>query len=332
MNYYVGHPLQTRGAEQYTLRGGKGEGLNFLCVRNGLGLEAWVAIDRAGDLYRVNYKGDNMGFFSPCGNVSPQYYDHQGLGFLKSFTAGFFTTCGLTTVGTPCNDEGEELPLHGNIANIPAEVLVLDEDDEGLTVKLRVRDAVLFGRKYILNRTYTFSYTENSIKVSDTVENTGDTAEPYMILYHCNMGYPLLTENSIFKVPHDNIVARSEEAQKHIDSALKMEKPQANFEERCYFFDMKEKGGVTKAGLYNPDINKGVVFSYNKEQLPHLTEWKMMGKTDYVLGIEPGNCQPGKRTDLKKNGIVKYLAPEQKGTTALKFTFVDDQKTFEGEF
>lgn len=58
----------------------------------------------------------------------------------------------------------------------------------------------------------------------------------------------------------------------------------------------------------------------------------MMGKTDYVLGIEPGNCQPGKRTDLKKSGIVKYLEPEQKGTTSLKFTFVDNQKTFEGEF
>ncbi len=332
MNYYVGNPLQIRGAERYTLHGGKGEGMNFLFVRNGLGLEAWIAVDRAGDLYRVSYKGENMGFFSPCGNVAPSYYDHVDLGFLKSFTAGFFTTCGLTAVGTPCNDEGEELPLHGNIANIPAELLVMDEDDEGLTVKLRVRDAVLFGRKYILTRTYKFSYTENSIEVSDTVLNAGDKTEPYMILYHCNMGYPLLSENSIVEIPHNDISPRSEDAQKYIDTALKMEKPQAQYEERCYFFDMKEKCGVVKTGIFNPDIKKGVVFSYSKEQLPHLTEWKMMGKTDYVLGIEPGNCLPGKRTDLKKAGIVKYLEPEQKGTTTLKFTFVDEQKSFEGEF
>ena len=332
MNYYVGHPLQTRGAEQYTLRGGKGEGLNFLYVRNGLGLEAWIAVDRAGDIYRVNYKGANMGFFSPCGNVTPQYYDHQGLGFLKSFTAGFFTTCGLTAVGTPCNDEGEELPLHGNIANIPAELLMIDEDDTGLSIKLRVRDAVIFGRKYILTRIYRFSYTENSIEVNDTVENVGDKTEPYMILYHCNMGYPLLTENSIVRIPHNDILARSEAAEKNINSALQMEKPQAQFEERCYFFDMKENGGIVKAGIFNPEIEKGVVFSYNKAQMPYLTEWKMMGKTDYALGIEPGNCHPGKRTDLKKEGIVKYLEPEQKGTSSLKFTFVDNNKIFDGEF
>ena len=167
---------------------------------------------------------------------------------------------------------------------------------------------------------------------TDYLQNVGDKTEPYMILYHCNMGYPLLSENSIVKIPHNDIVARSEAAEKNIDTALKMEKPQTQFEERCYFFDMKESGGIVKTGIFNPEIEKGVVFSYNKEQLPYLTEWKMMGKTDYALGLEPGNCQPGERTFLKKNGIVKYLEPEQKGTTALKFTFVDKQSSFEKSF
>lgn len=33
----------------------------------------------------------------------------------------FLTTCGLQAVGSPCTDEGEELPLHGSIANYPCE-------------------------------------------------------------------------------------------------------------------------------------------------------------------------------------------------------------------
>ena len=66
MKHYVGNPLQTRGAEQYVLQGGKGDGMHFLYVRNGLGLEVWLSLDRAGDVSRVQFKGDNMGYFAPC--------------------------------------------------------------------------------------------------------------------------------------------------------------------------------------------------------------------------------------------------------------------------
>ena len=119
MNSYVGNPLQTRGAETYVLQNGKGDGMHFLFVRNGKGLEVWISLDRAGDVSRVSFLGENMGYFAPCGYVAPQYYDRVGAGFLKSFTAGFFTTCGLTAVGSPCTDDGEELPLHGTLSHIP---------------------------------------------------------------------------------------------------------------------------------------------------------------------------------------------------------------------
>ena len=55
---YVGNPLQIRGAEQYALQNGRGGGMRFLYIRNGLGLEIWVSLDRAGDISRVSFKGD----------------------------------------------------------------------------------------------------------------------------------------------------------------------------------------------------------------------------------------------------------------------------------
>ena len=73
-NAYIGHPLQLRGAEPYILQGGRGDGMHLLCVRNGLGLEAWISLDRCADLSRVSFGGDNMGYFSPCGYVAPAYY------------------------------------------------------------------------------------------------------------------------------------------------------------------------------------------------------------------------------------------------------------------
>lgn len=332
MKNYIGNPLQIRGVEKYALQNGKGNGMRFLYVRNGIGLEAWISLDRAGDVSRVSFKGDNMGYFAPCGYVSPQYYDNVGAGFLKSFTAGFFTTCGLTAVGSPCTDDGEKLPLHGTVSHIPAELCGFDETQEELTIKLKVRDAALFDRKLVMNRVYTFSYVENSFTVSDTVTNEADTTSPYMILYHCNMGYPLLSESSKITIPNNKITARNSHAQKFIDTALEMEKPQAGYEECCYYHEVKENGGIAKVGIFNGDIEKGLVISYDKTNLPFFTEWKMMGKTDYVLGLEPGNCTPDGRDVLRKNGNLKFLQPNESATTTVKFTFTTELKDFEGAF
>lgn len=332
MKEYIGSYLQIRGAEKYILQNGKGDGMHFLFVRNGMGLEAWISLDRAGDISRINFRGDNMAFFSPCGYVAPAYYDEKGLGFLKSFTAGFFTTCGLTAVGSPCVDDGEELPLHGNVSNIPAELLCIDETKDSIVIKLKIEDKVIFGRKLVMLRTYTFSYSENSFSVSDEVTNEGDNTSPYMIMYHCNLGYPLLSENSIVKIPYNDIKPREENAAKYIDSALQMEKPQANYTERCYYYDVKEKDNLARVGIFNPDINKGVVFRYSKETLPKFTQWKMMGKTDYVLGLEPGNCTPDGRDVLRKNGELKFIEPEETIKTGITFKFTDNMEEFNTEF
>ena len=332
MTDYLGNPLQTRGAEHYTLHGLKGEGMNFLYVRNGLGLEIWLSLDRAGDPSRVIFRGDNMGYFAPCGYVAPQYYDCKGTGFLKSFTAGFFTTCGLTAVGSPCTDEGEELPLHGTLSNIPAQLCGICESEEGIIIRLKISDELLFGRKLVMDRIYTVSYRENTFEVRDTVTNRGDETSPYMILYHCNMGYPLLSENSIVMIPNKGITPRNEHAAKYTDSALIPEKPQAGYEERCYYYDVLKKEGKAQVGIYNPDTNKGLIMQYDKDELPCFTEWKLMGKRDYVLGLEPGNCTPDGRDVLRKNRTLEFLSVGQSRETGVKFCFVNEIEKFKGAF
>ncbi len=331
MNNYIGIFSQIRGAERYILQDGKGDGMHFIFIRNGLGLEAWISVDRCGDISRLCIDGKNLGYFSPCGYVSPQYYDREGLGFLKSFTAGFITTCGLTAVGSPCVDDGEELGLHGTIANTPAVVYCMEEEEQGITIKLKVSEQVIFGKKVELDRVYHFSYTENIFEMQDTVTNCGNTEMPYMILYHCNMGYPLLSENSIVKIPNNSMVARNVHAQENIDKALQMEKPQADYEECCYYYDVAEKNGFATVGIYNPDIEKGVIMSYDKKALPKFTEWKMMGERDYALGLEPGNCTADGRDAVRKSGELKFLSPCEKATTTLKFEFVRTKENFESK-
>ena len=85
MNKYIGHHLQLYGVEEMRLVGGKGDGMRILNVRNNKGLEFMISIDRCGDIVKLSFKGDNFGYFAPCGYVSPQYYDNKNTGFLKSF-------------------------------------------------------------------------------------------------------------------------------------------------------------------------------------------------------------------------------------------------------
>ena len=327
-NDYEGHPAQCRGAEKYTVSGGRGDGMKLLVVRNGLGLELVISEDRAADIVRAAFRGVNCGYFSPCGYVAPAYYDKEGTNFLRSFTAGFFATCGLTAVGSPCEDEGEVLPLHGTISNTPAEIYSVLEYADRLEIRAMVRDCALFARKLVLDRTYTVWYTENRVDLHDVVFNEGDAVSPVMLLYHCNMGYPLLTEKSEVVIPHSSVKPRNDHAAENIDTARQMEQPQAGYEECCYYYDVKEKDGRAHAGIFNHEQNTGVVISFDKTGLDCFTEWKMMGIHDYVLGLEPGNCYPDGRDVMRKTGILKEIAPGAVYRTDLSFRFTDNYEKF----
>ncbi len=321
MNKYIGHPNQISGVEEVQLLKGKGKGMTLLNIRNGKGLYMSLCPDRAMDIVKVEFKGDNIGYLAPCGYVSPEYYDNRGSGFLKSFTAGFMTTCGISAVGSPCIDKDEELPLHGNIANTPCEEYSYTQNYDEITVVGVIRDASIFGNSYLLTREYRISKKENTFTVTDNVKNIGNTVAPCMLLYHINFGYPLLGENAKVYIPSNGVVARNEHAAKNIDSRLDMEKPQPGYEECCYFYDVKAEENTASAGIYNDDIKKGVKISYRKDTLNYFTQWKMMGEYEYVLGLEPGNCTPDGRNVMREKGLLKELNPGEEYSTNITIKF-----------
>lgn len=320
MNPYIGHHNQISGVEEVRLTGGKGDGMRLLQVRNGKGLELTISADRCADISRIIFKGDNMSYFSPCGYVAPAYYDKDGDGFLKSFTAGFLTTCGLTAVGSPCEDEGETLPLHGTIANTPCEQISWSEDDEKIEIRAVVNDSRIFSRKLVLYRTVTVGKQDNTVTVTDTVENQGDAVSPLMLLYHMNMGYPLLSENAVLEIPSKKVTPRNAHAAEDLDTWNRMLPPTPGFEEQCYYHEF-EKDGCAR--IYNPDIRKGLEIRFDARELDCMTEWKMMGVRDYVLGLEPGNCTADGRDVMRSTGKLKFLAPGESRTYSVQIRFFE---------
>lgn len=144
---YLGHSSQFSGVEEHRLVGGKGDGMRLLEIRNGLGMEVTISLDRCADISRLYLDGKNLGYFSPCGYVHPAYYQEADSGFLKSFTAGFLTTCGLQNVGNPCTDEGKEYGLHGTIGNTPADHVSWKEEKDTIKVEAEIRQEGIFCTK-----------------------------------------------------------------------------------------------------------------------------------------------------------------------------------------
>ena len=319
-NPYIGHDSQLYGIEEHRLAGGKGDGMRLLMVNNGKGLELTVSLDRACDISRLKYRGINMSYFSPCGYVAPAYYESKGTDWLKSFTAGFLTTCGLQAVGSPCTDEGEVLPLHGSIANTPAEKSYWFEEEDALVIRAEVPDEVIFAGKLRLKREFRVSLKENEFTITDTIENTGDTTRPFEILYHMNMGYPLLDEDSVIDIPSVSVAPRDDHAAEDIENWMHMIKPRAGYVERCYYHKFENQG---KASIFQPKLGQGLEISFDAKELDGFVEWKMMGVRDYVLGLECGNCYPDGRDVMRKTGMLKSLEPGEQKTYVVKVKMLD---------
>jgi len=323
MNKYIGHESQLYGVEEHRLIGGKGDGMRLLQVKNGRGLEFTVSADRCADISRLSFKGINMGYFSPCGYVAPSYYDDKNAGFLKSFTAGFLTTCGLTAVGSPCEDEGEMLPLHGTAANIPTEHIYWERGEKDIRIHAVINDEGIFSHKLVMYREIICSLEENRIMVSDKIVNRGDTSCPVMLLYHMNMGYPLLSEKAQVHIPSATVIPRNEKAAEGLDTWQQVLSPQPLFEEQCYYHGFE---GMGLAGIYNPDIKQGLVITYDGKKLKYFTQWKMMGERDYVLGMEPGNCHPDGRDKMREEGTLTILAPGESVTYDVDISMIDGEE------
>lgn len=172
------------------------------------------------DIAYLRYKGINISYINQCGIVSPKYFDNRGTNWLKSFTGGFFTTCGLDNVGLPCKDK-EIYGLHGRISNMPAaeySVKTCEVDNERyVTISGEMDQSSLFGCKLKLKREIKAFQTENKIIINDEICNTGFFEEEFMMLYHFNIGYPFLCPNCEVMIPSEMVTPVNEHSKAYIE-------------------------------------------------------------------------------------------------------------------
>lgn len=311
---YTGDLSQIFYARPFVFTDGRARGTRGIDVNNGSGLQFTLLPDRALDIGLLSIRGINCSHITKAGISSPWNYDDKGLGWLKTFNGGFLTSCGLTQVGAPCISDGEELGQHGDFSALQTEDLSietdLDKDEPEIIIKGKLRSGVLFGRNLWVYREYRIKPGDNKIYMKDTVENRGGTAVPYMVLYHFNLGYPLLDENIKFETNSEYIRPRDTEAEKGVDWRTGFKKPETGFKEQVFYYDTK--GESCYAGIKNEKLNAGIRIYINAKQLPKIIQWKNAGFGDYVMGIEPANCYPEGRELQKGYGLEIIDSMERK--------------------
>jgi hypothetical protein len=308
---------QFGGVKLLELSDGMERGVRGALVRTGE-LSFLVSVDRCMDIVNAEYKGIPLAWISPSGIVSPDFYEAEGWGWIRGFPGGLVTTCGLTYMGVPTVDQGEPLGLHGRISYIPARLIYAGsywEGDEYVTaLEGEAREAKVFEPNLALRRRIEAKLGEGHLDIHDKVTNNGWEVQPLMILYHINIGFPVVDDGSNLVSTSRLHVPRDDEAKGEAERFDQFHQPKSGYKEKVYFHDMlTDSEGYAYSAIVNDKLLGGmaVYVRYRRAELPRFIEWKMMGEGTYAVGMEPANGLVLGRDKEKGWGTLQYLKPQE---------------------
>jgi hypothetical protein len=316
---HVGDVSQLVSTRAARLADGAEDGVRIIDARVAGGLSATILADRGLDLGAVWAGGHQVGWQSTTGPVHPAYFHEAD--WLRSFHGGMLTTCGLQNVGLASEDEGHDHGLHGRISNVPARNVTHRVIEEGgrlvAEVKGEMRETDVFGADLLLRRRITLPMGETVLHVEDEVLNQGHTTAGLMLLYHVNVGYPVVAEGATLITPPAQITPRDENAARGLDARATFQAPQDGFVENVYRHELEPTDAESvSASIINPDFEPtggiGLSLSWDPRQLPRMWQWRMLGPGMYVTGLEPANCDLAGRAAERESGTLELLEPGQR--------------------
>jgi hypothetical protein len=266
---------QVASIRRYTLTEGREKGLDVLDCDNGK-IRFLLNISKACDIMQLYHEGQNMSFVSKNG------FTKRETPFLNRFEGGMLYTCGLDNVG---GREGYE--LHGTFHNTPAQIVHASCDEQGITVEAIIRNSALFGQNLVMKRKVFTAMGSDNVTLEDTLVNEGHLAAEYCLLYHINVGYPMLDAGARLVADFVKCTPRTPWSKENIAVHKEMVHPTAGEEEMCYYLELARP----EISLVNDKLNKKLTVSYTPETLPHFVEWKSMVCGDYALGLEPATTE-----------------------------------------
>ncbi len=285
------------------------DGSRIIDAYNGSGLTFTLLPDRGLDIWSAHYNGIPLTWLSPGSPYPPD----EGLSWLRSFNGGLLTTCGLMHVGPPETDAqtGEARDLHGRFTRLRAQDLHISRDGyDSIHLSCKLYEQRLHGEQLEVTRWYSLDLGQPTIRLADVVTNLGDEPLPLMVLYHINVGYPLVAPGARLWVPAEGTYARDEVARAGLNRWYAYEAAEPRYAEQVFFHHVKHgRDGLAETVLLNNDF--GFSIGWNAVAMPYLTQWKNTRQGTYINGIEPGNCIPEGQNGARQSGRLDMLQPGQ---------------------
>ncbi len=301
-------------------------GMRIIDAYNLSGLHFTLLPDRGMDIWSAHYKGIPLTWIAPGSPFPPD----EGASWLTQFNGGLLTTCGLQHVGPPETDEqtGEYRDLHGRFTRLRAFNARTTFDTDSAEAYGELSESRLFGAQLHNKRCYRLKLDEASITVSDQITNQGDMPTPLMLLYHVNVGYPLVREGAELITPHVRVIPRDDAARAGFETWNRYQAASPSCAEQVFFHHLTmDRDGMTEIALVNGEI--GLLLQWDAGVMPYFTQWKNTRQGIYVCGIEPGNCIPEGQNAARRSGRLASLAAGEQLSASLKMSILADSAAIE---
>ncbi len=321
-----------------TMKAGLSTGVELIEVDNGV-QSLFILPTRGMGLWKIQSGELRVGWDSPVRlPVHPAFVDLKSrnkLGWLDGFNE-LVTRCGLTSNGPPGIDETagaieSEITLHGRIANLPATSvsfqLVETDGKTEIVVRGTVSEATLFGQHLELVSEYRTVLNSHEVTITDTVTNRSGRGAELQLLYHINIGSPILEQGSTWHAPLKRLTPRDPRALEDLDSYSTYRKPTTGYAEEAFFCKpISDSEGFTPVLLTNASQTEAVSLEFEMASLPCLTIWKNTQSIadGYCTGLEPGTNYPNFKAQERREGRVVKLAAGAKWQTSMKLSVLTD--------
>ncbi|QDT08095.1 aldose 1-epimerase family protein [Planctomycetes bacterium K23_9] len=316
--------------------GGAADQVEVIEVDTGV-VRVYLLPTRGMSIWCVESEGVRFGWQSPVsGPVHPSQvpiFDPSGLGWLEGFDE-LVVRCGLESNGAPQHDEKGQLvyPLHGRIGNLAADSLSIEYDEASgrLEVIGEVRESRLFFKNLTLRSRLRVHAGSAKIELLDDVTNELSAPTTIQLLYHVNVGEPVLGEGSSIEIPLDELAPKDALSAGEIDQWNQYGPPEAGYAERVYFAKPRaDEANECVALLRSANGERGVSVTFKIKGLPRFILWKNTGAvTDgYVTGIEPATNFPNERSYEEKQGRVVEIAGGETKSFRVSLTPLTDAES-----
>jgi Domain of unknown function (DUF4432) len=294
--------------------GGPGDGMRVIDVAMLGGLSMRVLPDRGLDI-GATWCGTPGGGQAPIswtskvGEVQP-LDEPTGTAWIRRFSGGLLTTCGLDNVGPASDGVG----MHGTYSHLRAGNVQIDRTvhDGTVTVAITgtVDDVQALSRHIRVHRTITTVTGRSWVRIEDMIENLGPEIEPIPVLYHCNFGFPFWSDGSTVSYPNGTVaVPRDADAAANMDTTH-FPGTGHGWPERVYEHRLPSpSSGATQATIVSPLTGLTAELSWSTQTLDRCVQWIHPGAGISALGVEPTNSCVSGRAAARDEGRLPLLAP-----------------------